>query len=282
MFFLLLLCLGILWISEKEVLKAVEKNDLEVAAIEEKHLKSPLKTGDSMGKRWFLVQRFFQLPKRSFPTAFPKTFTGLFHSLFHCRLATNFWVLYGVMLMENRYLCSMNEKLNVEEMNRLDVAAFKESEKLPLIMVLDNVRSLHNVGSVLRTADAFRLEGVWLCGITATPPHPEIHKTALGAEDSVDWRYFATTEEAVAELHACGYCVVAIEQCHGSVMLTDFRIDRTRRYAFIMGNEVKGVQQSVVNRSDFVIEIPQFGTKHSMNVSVSAGIVMWEVLRQWQ
>lgn len=185
-------------------------------------------------------------------------------------------------MAENNYLCSMNEKLNVEEMNRLDVVAFKESEKLPLIMVLDNVRSLHNVGSVLRTADAFRLEGVWLCGITATPPHAEIHKTALGAEDSVDWRYFASTEEAVAELHACGYIVAAIEQCRDSVMLTDFRVDRSQRYAFIMGNEVKGVQQSVVDKSDIVIEIPQFGTKHSMNVSVTAGIVMWEVLRQWQ
>lgn len=176
----------------------------------------------------------------------------------------------------------MNEKLNVEEMNRLDVATFKESEKLPLIMVLDNVRSLHNVGSVLRTADAFRLEGVWLCGITATPPHAEIHKTALGAEDSVDWRYFSSTKEAVAELHARGYTVAAIEQCRDSVMLTDFEVDRSQRYAFIMGNEVKGVQQSVVDKSDIVIEIPQFGTKHSMNVSVTAGIVMWEVLRQWQ
>lgn len=188
----------------------------------------------------------------------------------------------GGGLAENPYLCSMNEKLNVEEMNRLDVATFKKSEKLPLIMVLDNVRSLHNVGSVLRTADAFRLEGVWLCGITATPPHPEIHKTALGAEDAVDWRYFADTEAAVAALRAEGYTVAAIEQCRDSVMLTDFRIDRQRRYAFIMGNEVKGVQQAVVDASDIVIEIPQFGTKHSMNVSVTAGIVMWEVLRQWQ
>ena len=172
-------------------------------------------------------------------------------------------------------------KLNVEEMGRLDVAAFQEAPKLPIIVVLDNVRSLYNVGSVLRTADAFRLEAVWLCGITATPPHPEIHKTALGAEDAVTWRHFADTLEAVDTLRREGYEVVAIEQCRDAQLLPDFRVDPTRRYAFILGNEVKGVAQAVVDRADRVIEIPQFGTKHSMNVSVTAGIVMWELRRQW-
>lgn len=217
-------------------------------------------------------------------------------------------------------------------MGRIDVAAFKAASKLPLVMVLDNVRSLHNVGSVLRTADAFRLEGVWLCGITGapdgrpavTPADPaaggvamranpniaEIHKTALGAEESVAWHYVATTLEAVAELRAAGFTIVAIEQCKGSIMLNEARFFPTppapraggaecmapielseanppvqgaegvRGYAFIMGNEVKGVAQEVVDAADIVVEIPQYGTKHSLNVSVTAGIVMWEVLRQ--
>ncbi len=183
----------------------------------------------------------------------------------------------------------MNTKLTVEEMGRIDVDTFKTSDKLPLVMVLDNVRSLHNVGSVLRTADAFRLKGVWLCGITATPETNlvEIHKTALGAEESVDWHYSATTMEAVEKLKKEGYTIVSIEQCHGSIMLNEWKAFPQREdgekapiYAFIMGNEVKGVAQDVVDVSDHVIEIPQYGTKHSMNVSVTAGIVMWEVMRQ--
>ena len=167
-------------------------------------------------------------------------------------------------------------------MNRLDVAAFKAAEKLPLIVVLDNVRSVHNVGSIFRTADAFRLAGVWLCGITATPPSVDIHKTALGAEESVDWRYFSTTAEAVAALKAEGYVVASVEQCHRSTLLTDFELDSAQHYALVMGHEVHGVAQDVVDASDLVIEIPQMGTKHSMNVSVAAGVVMWEFVRQWR
>lgn len=170
-------------------------------------------------------------------------------------------------------------KLTVEDLNRIDIATFKQSEKLPLIIVLDNIRSLHNVGSVLRTADAFRLEAVYMCGITATPPSPEIHKTALGAEDSVTWRYYEDTLQAVTELKAEGYTVLAVEQVEGSLKLGDFSFTPGQRYALVMGNEVKGVQQAVVDACDQALEIPQYGTKHSMNVSVTAGIVMWEVER---
>lgn len=170
-------------------------------------------------------------------------------------------------------------KLTVEDLNRIDIATFKQSEKLPLIMVLDNIRSLHNVGSVLRTADAFRLEAVYMCGITATPPSPEIHKTALGAEDSVAWRYYEDTLQAINELKAEGYTVLAVEQVEGSLKLGQFSFAPGERYALVMGNEVKGVQQKVVDACDQALEIPQYGTKHSMNVSVTAGIVMWEVER---
>lgn len=162
----------------------------------------------------------------------------------------------------------------------MDVAEFKRAEKLPVVIVLDNVRSLYNVGSVFRTADAFRLAGLCLCGITACPPSAEIHKTALGAEDSVDWRYFADTLEAVGWLRAAGYTVLAVEQVEGSRMLDRLRLDAAGRYALVVGNEVKGVRQDVVDAADGAVEIPQFGTKHSLNVSVSAGIVMWEFFRQ--
>lgn len=171
-------------------------------------------------------------------------------------------------------------KLTVEELNRMDIEEFHQSEKLPLIIVLDNIRSLHNVGSVFRTADAFRLQGVWLCGITACPPAAEIHKTALGAEDSVNWEYFEDTLDAVKRLQSEGYEVLAVEQVEGSLKLDTFRIDPTKRYALILGNEVKGVRQDVVDAADAALEIPQYGTKHSMNVSVTAGIVMWEFERQ--
>lgn len=171
-------------------------------------------------------------------------------------------------------------KLTVEDLNRIDVETFKRAEKLPLVMVLDNIRSLHNVGSVLRTADAFRIESVYMCGITATPPSAEIHKTALGAEDAVCWRYYADTLDAVRELQAEGYVVLAVEQVEGSLKLGQFSFDPTRKYALVMGNEVKGVRQDVVDQADQALEIPQYGTKHSMNVSVTAGIVMWEVERQ--
>lgn len=173
-------------------------------------------------------------------------------------------------------------KLKTIEMHRMTVEDFKESSKMPLVVVLDDVRSLHNVGSVFRSGDAFRVEAVWLCGITATPPMPEIHKTALGAEDSVDWRYFPTAVEAVDKLHAMGYQVCAVEQCEGSTMLQDCVADKERYkgFAVIMGNEVKGVHQEVVDKCDCCLEIPQFGTKHSLNVSVTAGMVIWEFAKR--
>lgn len=169
----------------------------------------------------------------------------------------------------------MYRKLKITEMGRMTVEQFRESEKLPLTVVLDSVRSLYNVGSVFRTCDAFRVAEVVLCGITATPPNAEIHKTALGAEDSVAWRYFQNTMEAVASLRAEGYTLLAIEQCKGSTLLQDFEPVEGKKYAVVLGNEVKGVQQQVVDACDACIEIPQFGTKHSLNVSVIAGIVIW-------
>ena len=167
-------------------------------------------------------------------------------------------------------------KLRVTEMNRLTVDEFKAADKLPLIVVLDDVRSMYNVGSVLRSCDAFRVEEVLLCGITACPPHPEIHKTALGAEDSVSWRHYGSAMEAVAELKSRGVRVMAVEQCEGSTMLNNFTPEEGRRYAVVLGNEVKGVHQEVVDACDGCLEIPQFGTKHSLNVSVTAGIVVWK------
>ena len=171
-------------------------------------------------------------------------------------------------------------KLTVEELCRMDVEEFKQSEMLPLVVVLDNVRSLHNVGSVFRTADAFRLQGVCLCGITACPPSAEIHKTALGAEDSVDWWYAEDTLEAVRELQKKGYEVWAVEQVEGRKKLGHFQPEPGKRYALVMGNEVKGVRQDVVDAATGALEIPQYGTKHSLNVSVSAGIVIWDLVRQ--
>ena len=162
-------------------------------------------------------------------------------------------------------------------MHRLSPEEFRESRKRPIVVVLDRVRSLYNVGSVLRTADAMALEAVYLCGITATPPHPEIHKTALGAEDTVRWKHFESTLEAVDELHREGYKVLSIEQCKGSTMLQDVHYTGNEKLAIVLGNEVKGVQQEVIDRSDGCIEIPQFGTKHSMNVSVTAGMVIWHL-----
>ncbi|MBR3480977.1 MAG: RNA methyltransferase [Prevotella sp.] len=161
------------------------------------------------------------------------------------------------------------------EMKRLTIEEYREAEKVPLIVVLDDVRSMHNVGSVLRTADAFRLEAVWMCGITGTPPHAEIHKTALGAEDNVDWRYFENALEAVKKLKEEGVEVLAVEQAEGSTMLQDFKPNPSRRYALVLGNEVKGVHQEVIDLCDGCLEIPQRGTKHSMNVSVAAGIVIY-------
>lgn len=204
-------------------------------------------------------------------------------------------------------------KLKITEMGRMNAEEFRASKKMPLIVVLDDVRSMYNVGSVFRTADAFRVEAIYLCGITAQPPHPEIHKTALGAEETVAWKHFPTALEAVETLKANGYTVLALEQCEGSTMLHDLPplttsfhnpkidvghtdepmwgtpIDRRgahrlrgaeRGYAIILGNEVKGVHQEVIDASDGCIEIPQFGTKHSLNVSTTAGIVIWEFAKQ--
>ena len=171
-------------------------------------------------------------------------------------------------------------KLRITEMNRLSVDEFKESDKLPLVVVLDNVRSLYNVGSVFRTSDAFRIEAVVLCGISACPPNNEIHKTALGAEDSVDWKFYDDTMDAVKDLHKDGYFIYSIEQVTDSTMLHEAPIDSSKKYAVILGNEVKGVRQDVIDASDGCLEIPQFGTKHSMNVSVTAGIVIWEMARK--
>ena len=172
-------------------------------------------------------------------------------------------------------------KLRTIEMQRLSVDEFHEAPKLPLIVVLDDVRSLHNVGSVFRSGDAFRVEAVYLCGITATPPHHEIHKTALGGEDSVAWRYFPTATEAIESLHNDGFFVYSIEQVEGSTKLQNLQLDTDRRYAVVLGNEVKGVHQEVVDMSDGCLEIPQFGTKHSLNVSVTAGMVIWEVAKKF-
>ena len=169
------------------------------------------------------------------------------------------------------------EKLKITEMERLSVEEYRKSDKTPLVVVLDHVRSLYNVGSVFRTADAFRLEGVFLCGITACPPHTEIHKTALGAEDSVNWEYFKDTKEAVNRLHEEGYKVLAVEQCKGSTLLNEELKIKNQKCAIVLGNEVKGVQQEVVDMCDGCLEIPQFGTKHSLNVSVTAGIVIWQL-----
>ena len=167
-------------------------------------------------------------------------------------------------------------KLKITELNRLTVDEFKQANKLPLAVILDEVRSLHNIGSVFRTSDAFLVERIYLCGITATPPHPEMHKTALGAEDTVDWKYVKHTLEAVEELHNEGYTVLAIEQVEGSTMLDELELEADKKYAIVMGNEVKGVQQEVIDACDGCIEIPQYGTKHSLNVSVTTGIVLWE------
>jgi tRNA G18 (ribose-2'-O)-methylase SpoU len=167
-------------------------------------------------------------------------------------------------------------KIRTIEMQRLSIEEFKGADKLPLIVVLDDVRSMYNVGSVFRTCDAFRVEAVYLCGISCTPPATEIHKTALGAEDSVNWKYFKTALEAVDELKKEGYQVLSVEQVEHSTKLQTFIPQEGQRYAVILGNEVKGVHQEVVDASDGCLEIPQLGTKHSMNVSVTAGIIIYK------
>ena len=168
-------------------------------------------------------------------------------------------------------------KLKNEELDRLGVDGFKAAEKTPLIIILDNIRSLNNIGSVFRTADAFLIEKIYLCGITATPPHKDIRKTALGATDSVSWEYRKDTLELVEELKISGFKVVSIEQAENATQLDQFDVETKVKYALVFGNEVKGVSQDVVSASDEVLEIPQYGTKHSLNISVSAGIVIWDL-----
>lgn len=169
----------------------------------------------------------------------------------------------------------MAQKKSMLELHRVGVDEYKEVEKLPVTVVLDNVRSEMNVGSVFRTADAFLIERICLCGITPQPPKAEIHKTALGAEDSVAWQYYPSTLAAVQQLKADGYTICCIEQVHNSVSLEQYRVGQGEKVAIVLGNEVKGVSQDVVDASDVCIEIPQHGTKHSLNISCCAAIVMW-------
>ncbi|SMB95673.1 tRNA/rRNA methyltransferase (SpoU) [Hymenobacter roseosalivarius DSM 11622] len=171
-------------------------------------------------------------------------------------------------------------KLSMEELNRLTVADFKNTQKIPLTLVLDNVRSLHNVGAAFRTADAFAVEKIWLCGITGRPPQREITKTALGSTESVAWEFAPRTTDVVRRLQAGGYVVVAVEQTDNSQLLSTFQPDPARPYALIMGNEVFGVEDEVLALCDAAVEIPQFGTKHSLNVSVAAGVVLWDFMRK--
>ena len=174
------------------------------------------------------------------------------------------------------------KKLLNSELERKSLAEFKKAKKLPVVLVLDNVRSLNNVGSVFRTADAFLVKSICLCGITACPPHRDIQKTALGATESVDWTYYKKTSQAVLELKQKGFQIISIEQVKDSTFLDDFMPDHEQKYAFVFGEEVKGVQQKVIDVSDFCVEIPQIGTKHSFNISVCAGIVLWDVFQKYK
>lgn len=174
---------------------------------------------------------------------------------------------------------SSTQKLKLEELGRIDVETFKITEKIPLIIVLDNVRSMHNVGAVFRTADAFLVEKILLCGITPVPPHREIHKAALGATESVDWQYYESVKEAVLDLKTLKYEVLGIEQTTDSIPITEYNIDPSRKYALVLGNEVDGISEEILNHCDGFLEIPQMGTKHSLNVSVCGGIVMWDFFK---
>ena len=170
------------------------------------------------------------------------------------------------------------KKLSMEELERLSIEEFKEVKKSPLVLVLDNIRSLNNVGSAFRTGDAFRVEKIYLCGITGTPPHRDIQKTALGATASVDWEYASNTTEVLTKLKSEGYLNCALEQVDRSVMLQNFQPDSTKKYALVFGNEVFGVEEDVLNACDHVLEIPQLGTKHSLNISVTLGIAVWDLM----
>lgn len=164
-----------------------------------------------------------------------------------------------------------------EELNRLSADEFRQADKLPVVVVLDNIRSQSNIGSFFRTCDAFRIEKLYLCGITATPPHREIQKTALGATETVDWEYAETTVDCIHSLKKIGFTIFSVEQAHGSQNLLDFRVNEQQKIALVFGNELEGVSQEVVSLSDNVLEIPQAGTKHSLNVSVAGGIILWEI-----
>ena len=170
----------------------------------------------------------------------------------------------------------MSTKLSMDELNRLDVSTYKNIEKFPYVIVLDDIRSMNNIGSAFRTGDAFRCSSIHLCGITAQPPHREISKTALGADDSVDWVYFADAADSLKALRSEGYQIVCVEQVQGSVSLEKFKPVTGQKYAFVFGNEVFGVNDAWIQEADFSLEIPQFGTKHSLNVSVSMGVVIWD------
>ena len=173
----------------------------------------------------------------------------------------------------------MDRKLQNEELNRISTEEFKQAAKLPVVIILDNIRSQNNVGSVFRTSDAFRIEKIYLCGITSTPENREVHKTALGAEDAVEWEYVKETRDVVEKLKAEGYRIFSIEQAENTTSLEDLSIGLDGKYALVFGNEVKGVQQDIIDRSHACVEIPQFGTKHSFNISVTVGIVLWQIVR---
>lgn len=177
-------------------------------------------------------------------------------------------------------MSSYFKKLKLTELNRDSISDYKSKEKIPIIIVLDNIRSMSNIGSVFRTSDAFLIEEIHLCGITSTPPNKEIHKTALGATESVYWKYFTDTKDSVSVLKKEGYFIVSVEQAKNSVMLDKFYPEKGAKIALIFGNEVNGVQQDVIDVSDLCVEIPQFGTKHSLNISVSAGIITWDIFQK--
>jgi len=176
----------------------------------------------------------------------------------------------------------MFKKLQNEELNRISADEMKSVKKVPVTIVLDNIRSLNNIGSVFRTADAFLMEQIYLCGITASPPHRDIQKTALGATETVNWKHFNSTLEAIEELQKQGYKIASVEQTENSTFLNEFNINKNEKWALVFGNEVSGVDQDVINCCDVVIEIPQFGSKHSLNISVSVGVVLWEMQKQYR
>lgn len=177
---------------------------------------------------------------------------------------------------------SAHNKKSIADLNRIGIDTYKQASKLPLVVVLDNIRSMSNIGSVFRSSDAFRVERIYLCGICSKPPHKEIHKTALGATESVAWQYFEHTTDAIAALKEQGYTIVSVEQAQDSTALQNFRPQGDEKIALVLGNEVKGVAQEVIDASDICVEIPQYGTKHSLNIAVTTGIMIWHVFNSMQ